>query len=535
MAGVAVVSVFDKEGLADFVPELIDLGYTILSTGGTAKHLAELGCAYTSVSEYTGHPEILDGRVKSLHPKIHGGILARRNRKDDLEQLAQNDISAIDLVLVNLYPFTQKIQEACASGSSESLIESIDIGGPTLIRAAAKNCEFVIPICDPADYPRVLDELKSKGEVSQETRRALATKVFTMMARYDAAIARYFSLDEKILTDDGQPQSLAPIESLVLERVTSLRYGENPHQSAALYRSGNCSTSSWWKQTQGKELSYNNLLDMQGALELFLELRRDAAEPKTAKKVAVVIKHSNPCGVALGNTPVEAFELARACDPLSAFGGIVAVEGEVDAALATSVNEGFVEVLLVESVSADAAEILLKKKNMRVLVCDFDLAASSKAETEFVVRNSMGEYLLQTPDLQLNAPSSSELVVGSKLEDVVAEDLDFAWKICKYVKSNAIVLVKNGIAIGVGAGQMSRVDAAKIAIQRAQLHGHDVKGSVAASDAFLPFPDTLELLNDAGVCALAQPGGSIKDKAVIESAQQRDMVMVFTGERHFRH
>lgn len=531
MAGVAVVSVFDKEGLDTFVPGLIELGYTILSTGGTARYLAEKGCAYTSVSDYTGHPEILDGRVKSLHPKIHGGILARKDREDDLKQLADNDISAIDLVLVNLYPFTQKIQEAYESGSSESLIESIDIGGPTLIRAAAKNCEFVIPICDPADYPKILADLKDGGEVSLETRRALATKVFTMMARYDAAIARYFSLGEKLLTDEGQPQKLAPVESLVLERVAALRYGENPHQSAALYRSEASTKDIWWTQTQGKELSYNNLLDMQGALELFLELR-DADSEKSA---AVVIKHSNPCGVALGASPLEAFELARACDPLSAFGGIVAVEGEVDATLASSINEGFVEVLLVEKISSEAAEILQKKKNMRVLICDFDRASMAKHSMEFVVRNGLGEYLLQTSDLQLNIPSSADLVVGSAPEPAVAADLDLAWKICKYVKSNAIVLVKDGIAIGVGAGQMSRVDAAKIAIQRAQLHGHEVKGSVAASDAFLPFPDTLELLNDAGVTALAQPGGSIKDNAVIESAKQRDMLMVFTGERHFRH
>lgn len=536
MKGLAIVSVFDKTGLDSFAKGLAELGLGILSTGGTAKFLKESGVEVRSISDYTGHPEILDGRVKTLHPKVHGGILARRNLDGDLQQLSENEITPIDFVVVNLYPFIHKVREIEAAGKvdHESLVESIDIGGPTMIRAAAKNAEFVAPVCDPSDYQPILDELKSSGELSAATRQRLAAKVFTMMSAYDGAIARYYSLGEKLLEEDGTPKRLAPVESYTLVEEQALRYGENPHQSAGLYRPFSWSegdTCSWWTQLQGKEISYNNLLDMQGALDIFLELY-DGLEDEHA---AVVIKHSNPCGAAIRGSALEAFTVARDCDPISAFGGIIAVSGVVDAEIASSVLEGFVEVMLLEDLTDEAAELFAKKKNVRVLKCDFKKYLEQRKRGGLSVRNSFGDFLVQTTDSTISLPVADKVVSGGEPDPQLMKDAVFAWKVCKHVKSNAIIIVKDGAAIGIGAGQMSRVDAAKLAIQRARFHGHDPKGGVSASDAFLPFSDTLEILNDAGVSSLVQPGGSIKDKDVIASAESRGVTMILTGERHFRH
>ncbi|MFN8389791.1 MAG: bifunctional phosphoribosylaminoimidazolecarboxamide formyltransferase/IMP cyclohydrolase [Bdellovibrionota bacterium] len=541
MKKLAIVSVYDKTGLTPFVQALSSLGVGILSTGGTAKYLTEQGIQLQSIDAYTGHPEILDGRVKTLHPKIHGGILARRNRKDDLAQLTENQISLIDFVVVNLYPFGDKIRELEAKGSisadahgHDSMVEFIDIGGPTMIRAAAKNYRDVAAICDPADYETVINELREKNEVSLETRQRLAAKVFKTMAAYDGSIARFFSLSEKILDDAGNKIQLAPVEPIVLERKLELRYGENPHQSAGLYRRvevGANRAPEPWSVLQGKELSYNNLLDLHGALDLFLELY----QARGSKHPAVIIKHSNPCGAAMGATPLAAFESARDCDPVSAFGGIVVLSGIVDAELAQSVTSGFVEVVAAEGYSPEALQVFAKKKNIRVMQCSFDAYLAERGKGGLTMRNYMGDYLLQTIDNHTVQPTADQTVTEAKPSQAMMSDIDFAWRVCKHVKSNAIVLVKDGRAIGVGAGQMSRVDAAKVAVERAQLHGHDLNGAVGASDAFLPFADTLEIIQAAGVQALVQPGGSIKDEDVVKRANELGAVMLFTGERHFRH
>ena len=530
----AILSVYDKREIETLAKGLVELGYGILSTGGTASHLREHGVELTEVSDYTGHPEILGGRVKSLHPKIHGGILARRENPSDMKELSENEIDPIDVVVVNLYPFFEKSKEVVATGKANhgSLVESIDIGGPTMIRAAAKNAADVIAICDPDDYPRVLEALGSDKGIDAVLRRSLAEKVFGMMRAYDGAIARYFALGEQLLDENANRKMLAAKETLALDQVMSLRYGENPHQSAGLYREYSAGSAGLWKQLQGKELSYNNLLDMYGCLDLFLEL--DAARPKD-KEVAVVIKHSNPCGAALADNSLEAFIRARACDPLSAFGGIVALSGELSKELAESILEGFVEVLLVSSVSDGAKTVLEKKKNLRLIQCDFDGLHEQRQQASITVRNFHGDYLVQTVDETLQPLSADSLAAGPKVDAGKLADMEFAWKLAKHVKSNTIVIVKDLQGIGIGAGQMSRVDAARIAVQRAKAHGHSIEGAVAASDAFLPFPDTLEILAEAGVSGLVQPGGSIKDKVVIEAANKLAVSMLLTGQRHFRH
>ncbi len=532
-----MLSVSDKEGLIPFAKGLVELGYSILSTGGTASFLSENGIAVTLISDYTGQQEILDGRVKTLHPKIHGGILARRNRPDDLKQLANQGISPIDLVVVNLYPFSQKVREVSEGkrAGHETLVEFIDIGGPTMIRAAAKNCADVLPVIDPSDYAPLLDELRTKNGASRQTRLRLAAKVFSTMAAYDGAVGRYFSLEENLFDEHAQAIVLAPVETLVLVREEALRYGENPHQRGAFYRPLELAPATDkrpWKLHQGKQLSYNNLLDAEAAIDLFIEFLPDVSD---RSHLAVVIKHSNPCGVAMGETPVNAFTRARDCDPLSAFGGIVVVSGALDRGLAEVILEGFVEVVIVGSVTDAGLEAFRRKPNVRLIECDFSSGGKLFRTSSMMIRRALDGYLLQEPDHQLSPLSSGKVVAGAGNLDAVLRDLQFAWRVCKHVKSNTIVLAKELRAIGVGAGQMSRVDAAKLAIQRARDNGHEVSGSVAASDAFLPFPDTLEVLGDQGVIALVQPGGSVKDDLVIQAAVKRKMTMIFTDERHFRH
>ena len=531
--GLAVISVSDKTGLEAFAKGLAGLGIRILSSGGTHRFLDGVGVKAESVDSYTGHPEILDGRVKTLHPKIHGGILARRDRDSDLRELEENGILGIDFVVVNLYPFFGKVKEVEHAENPQhgSLLEFIDIGGPTMLRAAAKNYRHVVPICDPADYPKILEELKTSGQVSETTRRQLAGKVFLLMSAYDGAIARYFSLSENLLDEQGKGRVLAPVEPIILERVSELRYGENPHQHAALYRPYGTASAPSWKVVQGKELSHNNLLDFYAALDLFLEILDGAKKASPA----VVIKHANPSGAAIAADSIQAYKLARDCDPVSAFGGIVVVAGEVGAELAKEITSVFVEVVVVEKITPEAQEVFAKKKNVRLIICDYQKYLAARTPQRLQIRAYLDDYLLQTFDATTTMPSKAKVVSATPPSDQQMADLDFAWKVCKHVKSNAIVLVKDGQAIGVGAGQMSRVDAAKIAVQRAKTHGHSLEGAVAASDAFLPFPDTLEILNEAGIVALAQPGGSVKDEEVIASADSRKVAMVFTGERHFRH
>lgn len=533
MRSYAVLSVYDKTGIEQFAKFLTAREVGILSTGGTHESLKKAGIPVQSISEFTEYPEILGGRVKSLHPKIHGGILARRDLREDIHDLERVGTIPIDYVVVNLYPFTQKVREIEERGHSdhESLIELIDIGGPTLLRAAAKNCHYVVPVCDPEDYSRIMEELSGADKLSTVLRQELAEKVFRLTAAYDSSVARYFSLKERILTPKGNRVSLAPTEGIALERVQLLRYGENPHQEAALYRDAlSHDEAPLWRQVQGKELSFNNLVDTEAAIDLYLDL--EAAFPDEC--AAVIIKHTNPCGSAVRATNEEAFKTARACDPVSAFGGIIAMGGEISKALAESIIEGFVEVIIAPKFSPEALEVFLTKKNIRLLECNIEGVRQKKKQGMPLPRRFLGDYLLQTSD-ELAAEISTSSAVCGEVSEKMLTDINFAWCVCKHVKSNAIVIAKDRQAIGVGAGQMSRVDAARLAVQRCLDQGFDPKGAVAASDAFLPFADTLEVLADAGVIALAQPGGSLRDEEVKAKAMERKVAMLFTGERHFRH
>ncbi|MCC6221319.1 MAG: bifunctional phosphoribosylaminoimidazolecarboxamide formyltransferase/IMP cyclohydrolase [Deltaproteobacteria bacterium] len=532
----AIVSVYDKKGLGPFVKFLIENDYIILSSGGTAKYLRDAGLEIQLIEEFTGQEEILGGRVKTLHPRIHAGILARRDVAGDMEVLKNMGVPPVDLVVVNLYPFLERVRETEQGGEKNhtSLIEDIDIGGPTLLRAAAKNSHFVAAVCDPNDYEMIIEEIKASRVVSLDTRRNLAKKVFAMTAEYDAEVARYFSLKERLLDDEGNRILLAPIESCILEKEADLRYGENPHQQAAVYRpfrGVNATVVPLWQQLQGKELSYNNLLDAQAAIDLFVAVESRFAE----QHVSVIIKHSNPCGVAVRGNAVDAFIEARKCDPVSSFGGIIAVSGVVDGNFARTILEGFVEVLVLSDLTDEARAVFAKKKNVRVLKCDFARWKLSSDRPQWRMRCLADSYLLYSADRSSEGVSSATVVTERKPEVSMLDDLDFAWIVCKHVTSNAIVVAKGLSAIGVGAGQMSRVDSARLALERAKIHGHDVSKSVAASDAFLPFTDVLEVLNDAGIGALIQPGGSQNDSCVIESANERKMCMLFTGVRHFRH
>ena len=533
MKKLALVSVYDKDGLEEFAQGLVKLGFSILSTGGTANFLKDHGIEVISVSDYTGAPEICSGRVKTLHPKIHGGILARRHLESDIAEIKREGIDLIDIVVVNLYPFTEQVSKALAGEcqTDQSLVEYIDIGGPTMIRAAAKNCADVLPICDPLDYPQILLALQ-KGTVSQEFRRELAAKVFRTMAAYDAAISSYFGEGERIVpqTPEGE---LLRFDLGLAERVEKLRYGENPHQHAGLYRLvevGKAKTAVGWKQLAGKELSYNNLMDVQGAVELLMDLRNSLPNYQSS----VIIKHTNPCGVACCSTALDAFRQARDCDPISAFGGIVALNGVVDKKLAEVILEGFVEVVCAPQFTDDALLVFDKKKAVRLLECDYDLLNEQRLRGR-VVRSFFNDYLVQTPDVELGEIDLGKCVTDKSANPDHILDYTIGWIVCKHVKSNAIVIVRGARAIGVGAGQMSRVDSARLAIDRARLHGHDLTGAVAASDAFLPFPDTLEVLAEVGVVGLVQPGGSIRDRDVIQTANEKGVSMLLTGYRHFRH
>jgi len=511
----ALISVSDKTGVVDLGRRLSRAGLEILSTGGTARALAEAGVPVREVSDFTGAPEILDGRVKTLHPRVHGGILGRPTAKHRAE-MQQAGLVPIDLVVVNLYPF----RETVARGAPfEDVIENIDIGGPAMIRSSAKNHERVAVLVDPADYAAVLAEIEADGEVSAATRFRLARKAFAHTAAYDGAIASHLgrlSSPEAPLADF--PDTLVVSGSLA----RALRYGENPHQKAAFYALDGAAGVSLAKAEvlQGKELSYNNLLDLDAAMRLCAEFSAPAA---------AVIKHNNPCGAAIAEAGVaEAFRRARDTDPVSAFGGIVAVNRPVDAELARELSELFLECVIAPAFSPDALALLAPKKNLRLLTSPIAVDAAAS----FELRSVAGGFLVQTRDNQ--TASMTDVKVVSKRAPTAAElaDLDFAWRVCKHVKSNAIVFAAGGRTLGIGAGQMSRVDSTRIAISKARA---PLAGSVVASDAFFPFRDSVDEAAKAGAVAVVQPGGSVRDGESIAAADEHGMAMVVTGERHFRH
>jgi phosphoribosylaminoimidazolecarboxamide formyltransferase/IMP cyclohydrolase len=511
----AIISVSDKAGVVDFARGLAELGFEVYSTGGTHKALADAGVAVASVSKLTGFPEILDGRVKTLHPAVHGGILARRDQPSHLEELAKSGIAAIDLVAVNLYPFVQTVTRPGVS--LDDALENIDIGGPTMIRAAAKNFPHVLVVVDPADYKRVLRLLRA-GVVALEERRRLALKAFQHVASYDTAIAQYLRAEEEAL-----PEQL----TLSLTKLFDLRYGENPHQRGAVYRENSVlwGGQTWGivaaEQLHGKELSYNNLLDADAAWRAAL----DFAEP-----TAVVVKHTNPCGLACYQDLTEAYRRALSGDPVSAYGGIVAVNRELTGEAAEEIGKTFYEIVIAPAFSEEALTILQKKKNLRLLQLDEKAAAGCASALEY--RRVSGGFLVQQPDAYLDDAIELRVVTKRAPSEQEMANLRFAWKVVKHVKSNAIVIVKDRTLLGMGAGQPNRVTSVHLALRRAD---DRARGAVLASDAFFPFPDGVELAADGGVTAVIQPGGSIRDQEVIEAADARGLAMVFTGIRHFRH
>jgi phosphoribosylaminoimidazolecarboxamide formyltransferase/IMP cyclohydrolase len=514
----ALISVSDKTGVVEFAQALANAGVEILSTGGTAKLLRDNGITCMEVSDYTGFPEMMDGRVKTLHPKIHGGILGRRGTDDEV--MEAHAIGRIDLVAVNLYPFQQTI--AKPDCSLEDAIENIDIGGPTMIRAAAKNHKDVAIVVDPTDYSTVIDEMSANNNtVSNATCFRLAVKTFEHTAQYDGAIANYLGT----ITESGEKETFPNTINLSFNKAQGMRYGENPHQGAAFYVENNVSEAciSTATQLQGKELSFNNIADTDAALECVKQFNESPA--------CVIVKHANPCGVATADDLLAAYDRAYATDPESAFGGIIAFNQELDASTAQAIiDRQFVEVIIAPSVSADAVEVVKAKQNVRLLSCG---QWSAEPNTRFDFKRVNGGLLVQDTDLQL----LNDMKVVSERQPTEEElrDLLFSWKVSKFVKSNAIVYGKDGMTIGVGAGQMSRVNSARIAAIKAEHAGLTVKGSVMASDAFFPFRDGIDNAAEAGVAAVIQPGGSMRDDEVIAAANEHGMAMIFTGMRHFRH
>jgi phosphoribosylaminoimidazolecarboxamide formyltransferase / IMP cyclohydrolase len=513
----ALISVSDKSGVAEFARALAALGVQILSTGGTAKLLEKEGVPVTEVSAHTGFPEMLDGRVKTLHPKIHGGILARRDSHEHMAAIARAGIEPIDLIVVNLYPFQATVADPDCR--LEDAVENIDIGGPALLRSAAKNHAGVAVVVDPADYARVLAELSAAGEVSAATRLELARKVFAHTAAYDGAIASYLSS----LDADGRRGEYPGVLSLQFAKLQDLRYGENPHQTAALYRDQLpvAGGLAGYRQVQGKELSYNNIADADAAWECV----KSFAEP-----ACVIVKHANPCGVALGPAPLAAYRKAFATDPVSAFGGIIAFNRAIDAAAAQAVGEQFAEVVIAPRIEPEAREAFAKKANLRIL----EVPLSHDANAHDYKRVG-GGLLVQSADARVVQRAELKAVTRVKPTEAQIADLLFAWRVAKFVKSNAIVFARDGMTLGVGAGQMSRVDSARIASIKAQNAKLALAGSVVASDAFFPFRDGLDVVVEAGAAAVIQPGGSVRDDDVIAAADERGVAMVFTGMRHFRH
>lgn len=507
----ALVSVSDKTGLVDFVKGLKDLGWEIIATGGTRRLLEESGVGTVGISDVTGFPEILDGRVKTLHPKVHGGILARRDIPGHMKTLEEQGIGTIDLVCVNLYPFRQTI--AREGVTMEDAIENIDIGGPSMVRSAAKNWKDVTIVCDPADYGKVLEELRANGNTSDDTRLKLSAKAYTHTAEYDMCIASYMrgkaGLNEKLFLEYDLRQGL--------------RYGENPHQDAKFYAETVPSSYSlaFARQIQGKELSYNNIQDANAALNVV----RDFSEP-----FCVALKHMNPCGAAVGKTVEEAWRAAYEADKVSIYGGIVAVNRELTAEVALGMKPIFLEIVIAPSYTPEALEILSHKKNLRVM--QVDMTPWKEAPMQYISVN--GGMLAQKLDTAVETVTPEMCVTKAKPDETMMADLDFGWRIVKHVKSNAIAVVKDGHTVGVGAGQTNRVGSAEIALKEAQAAGF-TEGLVLASDGFLPFDDTVALAAQYGVAAIVQPGGSIRDDEAIAKADELGVVMLFTGVRHFKH
>ena len=525
----ALISVSDKTGVVDFARELHTLGIKLLSTGGTAKLLAEQGLPVTEVAELTGFPEMLDGRVKTLHPKVHGGLLARRDLPEHMAALAEHNIDTIDLLVVNLYPFEATV--AKAGCTLEDAIENIDIGGPAMVRSAAKNWKDVGVLTDSSQYAVVLAELKASGKLTNKTKFALSVAAFNRISQYDGAISDYLSR----IQEDGS-HALFPAQSNTrFIKLQDLRYGENPHQQAAFYRDlypapGSLVTA---KQLQGKELSYNNIADADAAWECVKSFDVSAC---------VIVKHANPCGVAVGDDASQAYEKAFKTDPTSAFGGIIAFNREVDVPAALQISKQFVEVLMAPSYTPEALELFKAKANVRVLQIKlpdgFGRAGNSdwdNGRNAVDVKRVGSGLLMQTADN--HELTLADLKVVSKAQPTAQQlqDLLFAWKVAKYVKSNAIVFCADGMTMGVGAGQMSRLDSARIASIKAQHASLSLQGTAVASDAFFPFRDGLDVVVDAGATSVIQPGGSMRDPEVIAAADERGIVMVFTGVRHFRH
>ncbi len=513
----ALISVSDKTGVLEFAKGLAGYGVEILSTGGTAKMLRDAGLAVKDVSDFTGFPEMLDGRVKTLHPKVHGGLLGMRGNPEHVAKMKEHGIEPIDLVAVNLYPFEATVaKEGC---TLEDAIENIDIGGPTMLRSAAKNYPDVTVVTDHADYARVLEEMAaSGGGVSRETNFALAVKVYQHTAAYDGAISNY--LGARL---DGTVREFPATFTIQVKKAQDLRYGENPQQSAAFYVEKEitepCVSNA--VQLQGKELSFNNIIDLDAAIETVKEF--------SDRPAAVIIKHTNPCGAALGDTPLDAYLKARECDPVSAFGGIVGFNRPVDGAAARELSSTFLEAVIAPGYTEEALDIFKVKKNVRVMKAP---EISRYVRGGYDLKKVVGGLLVQGRDLGMVKASDCRLATERRPTLAEYEALDFAWRICKHVKSNAIVFTNKDQTVGIGAGQMSRVDSSRIAVQKAQL---PVKGTVLASDAFFPFRDGVDAAAEAGVTAIIQPGGSVRDEEVIQAANEHGIAMLFTGMRHFRH
>ena len=531
----AILSVTDKTGLVDFARKLSSLGIELVSTGGTAKLLRDSGVVVKDISELTGFPEMLDGRVKTLHPKVHGGILHRREDPRHVAAVAEHGIAPIDMVVVNLYAFEKTA--AKPGVAFEELIENIDIDGPSMIRSAAKNFHDVAIVTSPSDYDSIADELQREGgALSKATKWRLAQKAFATTAAYDSAIA---STLERITPDSSQPQpetdSFPPTLRLTFHKTLDLRYGENPHQKAAMYSDGSGVGVANARQLQGKELSYNNIVDLQAAWDLAQEFN----DPAFDTPVVAIIKHTNPCGAATGKTLAEAYRRALECDPVSAFGGVIGVNRPIDAEAAEEMHKLFLEVIAAPAFDEAAKAKFASKKNLRLVeVTDprspgrIRPAATETAQRNWVLKNISGGLLVQESDVRPLQDADLKVVTKRPPTPEETRALLFAWKVCKHVKSNAIVYARDGQTVGVGAGQMSRVDAAKIGAMKAQL---PLKGTVAASDAFFPFPDGVEEIARAGATAIIQPGGSQRDPEVIAAADRLGLAMLFTGVRHFRH
>ena len=530
----ALLSVFDKTGLSTLGHFLNERGVELLSTGGTLKALQAEGIPAIPIEEYTGSPEILDGRVKTLHPKIHGGLLARRDLVKDEQALRENNIKHIDLLVVNLYPFGQVIVRDNASLAEA--IENIDIGGPTMLRSAAKNFAHTIVVCDPSDYERIMQKIQTEGVIEEQFRLELACKAFNHTASYDSMIADYLNK----LTGKEFPQHL----TLSYQKVQSLRYGENPHQKAAYYRpvidifrETQQKKPTVWRQLQGKELSYNNILDSNAALQTALVLPRPGV---------VIVKHLNPCGAAIirqhnhvnaeqatDDELCDAFLRAYACDPVSSFGGIIAVQGTIGVNLAQAISKNFTEVIIAQAFSQEALQIFAQKKNIRLLLTDPSQSKPKPKAKE--IRTALCGMLYQTTGNDNSDPKQWQIVTKREADAELLKAMHFAWCLCKQVRSNAIVMCSTESSLGIGAGQMSRLDSVELAVSKAAKAHLDLSQSVAASDAFFPFRDGIDALAKAGVKAVVQPGGSIRDKEVIAAADEHELVMAFTGIRHFLH